>query len=90
VALNRAARVTFSFEPEIPAFGRDKPLESYLPSRVQKNPAELFPAAIVGPRNTPRMAAQLGTFTVNHPEIRARRLPALSPWNHTCRQLTVT
>ena len=41
-------------------------LESYLPSRVQENPSELFPVAIVGPRNTPRMAAQLGTFTINH------------------------
>jgi hypothetical protein len=66
VALNKAANLKFEFEPEIPAFGRDKVLESYLPSRVQENPAELSPVAIVGPRNTPRMAAQLGTFTVNH------------------------
>jgi len=66
VALNRAAKLKFEFEPEIPAFGRDKVLESYLPSRVQENPSELLPVAIVGPRNTPRMAAQLGTFTVNH------------------------
>lgn len=66
VALNRAANLKFQFEPEIPAFGRDKVLDSYLPSQVQENPAELFTVAIVGPRNTPRMAAQLGTFTVNH------------------------
>jgi len=66
VVLNRAANLKFEFEAEIPAFGRDKVLESYLPSRVQENPSELFPIAIVGPRNTPRMAAQLGTFTINH------------------------
>jgi hypothetical protein len=66
VALNRAANLKFEFESEIPAFGRDKVLNSYLPSLVDENPSELFPIAIVGPRNTPRMAAQLGTFTINH------------------------
>ena len=66
VDLNRAANLKFHFEPEIPAFGLDPVLDSYLPSRVASNPAELFPVAIVGPRNTPRMAAQLGTFTINH------------------------
>ncbi len=66
VALNNAANLKFDFEAEIPAFGLDKTLDNYLPSRVQHNPSELFPIAIVGPRNTPRMAAQLGTFTINH------------------------
>jgi hypothetical protein len=66
VALNREASLNFQFELEVPAFGLDEVLASYLPSRVSKNPAELSPAAIVGPRNTPRMAAQLGTFTINH------------------------
>ena len=66
VALNRAANLKFDFEFEIPAFGQDKVLDSYLPSHVRENPSELFPVAIVGPRNTPRMAAQLGTFTINH------------------------
>ena len=66
VALNGAAKLNFAFTPEIPAFGRDKVLESYLPNAVTQNPSELNPVAIMGPRNTPRMAAQLGTFTVNH------------------------
>jgi len=66
VALNREANLKFEFDAEIPAFGRDKVLESYLPSHVRENPAELIPVAIVGPRTTPRMAAQLGTFTINH------------------------
>lgn len=66
IALNRAANLKFDFDAEIPAFGRDKVLDNYLPSHVQENPSELFPVAIIGPRNTPRMAAQLGTFTINH------------------------
>lgn len=66
VALNTEANMRFTFEVEIPAFGRDKVLENYLPSRVQEGSSEMFPVAIIGPRNTPRMAAQLGTFTINH------------------------
>jgi hypothetical protein len=66
VALNREAKLKFAFEPEIPAFGRDKVLDSYLPSHVGEGTAEMNPVAIIGPRNTARMAAQLGTFTINH------------------------
>ena len=67
VALNKEAKLNFDHVTEVPAFGRqDKALTSYLPSLVHENPAELNPIAIVGPRNTPRMAAQLGTFTINH------------------------
>ncbi len=66
VALNRVANLKFEFEAEIPAFGRDKVLQSYLPSHVQEDPSELSPVGIMGPRNTRRMAAQLGTFTINH------------------------
>ena len=66
VALNRAANLKFEFQAEIPAFGQDPVLDIYLPSRIRQDPSELFPVAIVGPRNTPRMAAQLGTFTINH------------------------
>ena len=66
LALNNAAHLRFEFEAEIPAFGCDPVLDSYLPSRVANNPSELFPVAIVGPRTTPRMSAQLGVFTINH------------------------
>ena len=69
IALNREARIKFIFESEIPAFGHDKTLDSYLPGRLLGDEtSELYPIAIVGPRTTPRMAAQLGTFTVNHLE----------------------
>jgi hypothetical protein len=67
IALNKEARIDFKFSPEVPAFGTDNTtLSSYLPSRVEANPSTLNPVAIMGPRNTTRMAAQLGTFTVNH------------------------
>jgi hypothetical protein len=66
IALNKEAKVEFEFDAEIPAFGRDKVLESYLPTHVGDGTAKLNPIASVGPRNTARMAAQLGTFTINH------------------------
>ncbi|HJX10240.1 MAG TPA: FRG domain-containing protein [Candidatus Binatia bacterium] len=66
IALNKAANIKFSFELEIPSFGQDKSMENYLPTRVHEGTSELNPVAIMGPRNTPRMAAQLGTFTINH------------------------
>jgi len=67
VALNQEARVTgYKFANEIPAFGIDEVLDSYLPSRVDKTTSSMQPVAIMGPRNTPRMAAQLGVFTINH------------------------
>lgn len=67
VAMNEEAHVAgFKFANEIPAFGMDTVLENYLPNRVDKTTSIMKPVAIVGPRNTPRMAAQLGVFTINH------------------------
>ena len=66
IALNNAAKLKYSFSTEIPAFGIDDVLDNYLPTHVRGNPSQLLPVAIVGPRSTPRMAAQLGTFTINH------------------------
>lgn len=66
IALNQRANVNFAYELELPSF-RDKVLENYLPSRVDpKSP--MNPIAAIGPRSTKRMAAQIGTFTVNHVE----------------------
>jgi hypothetical protein len=64
IALNRKANLSFAYELELPAF-RDKALDNYLPSHVDpKTP--MSPVAAIGPRSTKRMAAQLGSFTVNH------------------------
>lgn len=69
IAMNTVARITgFKFANEIPAFGIDDVLENYTPSRVDKSTSVMTSVAIVGPRNTSRMAAQLGVFTVNHRE----------------------
>jgi hypothetical protein len=67
VALNSdEARIGLRSPNEIPAFGIDKVLNSYLPSQVEEAPNVMNAVAIVGARNTPRMVAQLGVFTVNH------------------------
>lgn len=67
IALNRdEARIGLRSPNEIPAFGVDKVLNSYLPSHVEEDPNVMNAVAIVGPRNNPRMVAQLGVFTVNH------------------------
>ena len=67
LALNAEAHVTnFHFADEIPAFGVDDVLDNYLPSRVDGSPTVMSPVAIMGQRNTARMAAQLGVFTINH------------------------
>jgi hypothetical protein len=67
VALNSdEARIGFRSPNEIPAFGVDKVLNSYLPSQVEEAPNVMNAVAIVGQRNNSRMVAQLGVFTVNH------------------------
>jgi len=64
IALNQKANLSFAYELELPAF-RDKTLANYLPDHIDpKTP--MSPVAAIGPRSTKRMAAQLGTFTVNH------------------------
>lgn len=65
IALNRHANQQFDFKLELPSFA-DKNLDNYLPSRVSEGSAVLNPIAAIGPRSSARMAAQLGTFTVNH------------------------
>lgn len=67
IALNSdEARIGFATPHEIPAFGIDAVMDSYLPSRVDAAANVMNAVAIVGPRTTSRMVAQLGVFTVNH------------------------
>ncbi len=67
IALNKHANINFSFDAEVPAFDHDDVLENYLPSRIAKETAsELHPIAAIATRNSPRIAAQLGTFTITH------------------------
>lgn len=73
VALNRAANLKFEFEAEVPAFSRDSVLESYLPSHVHENPSELFPVAIVGPRNNAADGGAVGYVHDQPPTAQADR-----------------
>ena len=52
--------------PSIPSFG-DEATQNYQPSHVAlESYSHLYPIAVIGSRNTPRMQAQLGVFTVIH------------------------
>ena len=67
VLLNRRANINFSSSVEVPAFGHDDVLDSYLPSRIaSEKTSDLNPIAAIAVRNSPRIAAQLGTFTITH------------------------
>lgn len=63
LALNSEARLRGRLETELPGFGSDPILDSYLPDR-QDQGAGQNPVAASGRRNSKRMAAQLGNFTI--------------------------
>jgi hypothetical protein len=66
VALNRHAGHRRTFERDILAFDIDDDLSQYLPDQVNARKVDLDPVAAIGPRNSPRMVAQAGTFTIMH------------------------
>ena len=64
--LNLASRISPDYDSYIPNFD-DTIAANYLPSSLRSEQiTKLQPIAVIGPRNTPRMQAQLGTFTVMH------------------------
>lgn len=63
LALNREARFRGKLETELPGFGKDEVLNSWLPDRQDSGLAQ-NPVAATGPRTSKRMAAQLGNFTI--------------------------
>lgn len=66
-ALNQHANIEPKLSGDIPSFSDDEILENYLPSKVaaERN-TKLKPAACIGPRNSRRMYAQQGVFTITH------------------------
>lgn len=64
LSLNREARFRGRLETELPGFGKDDVLNSWLPDRQDSGLAQ-NPVAATGPRTSPRMAAQLGNFTIS-------------------------
>ena len=66
IELNRSAQIRPPHPSEIPGFG-DKILDNYLPSRLAgEQQSSLLPAAAIAPRNTRRIQAQFGVFTITH------------------------
>ncbi|MET0026036.1 MAG: FRG domain-containing protein [Candidatus Thiodiazotropha sp.] len=67
VSLNKNANISFSHSLEIPAFDHDEILKNYLPTTIaSETTSDLPPIAAIASRNSPRIAAQLGTFTISH------------------------
>ena len=56
---------------DVLGFGDDDVLDSYLPDRVKPGDTVLLPVAGIGPRNSARMVAQSGTFTIIHADPQA-------------------
>lgn len=68
--LNEKANFDFHFPSEIPTFDQDeKIMQSYLPTNVAiDHKSSLNPVAAIALRDSPRMYAQLGVFTITHRE----------------------
>lgn len=66
--LNKKSNYRPDYEFEVPSF-EDEHLTSYLPSTIaMESKSKLFPMAAIAPRNSPRMQAQQGVFTISHRE----------------------
>jgi hypothetical protein len=67
IELNKVANIHPIHPAEIPGFGDNPVLDNYLPSNLAKEQSShLTPAAGLAPRNTRRMQAQHGVFTITH------------------------
>jgi hypothetical protein len=66
IALNRQSGHRRAFDHDILAFDVDGNLDQYLPEQVSARAVDLDPVAAIGPRNSHRMVAQAGTFTIMH------------------------
>ena len=64
LSLNQEARFRGRLQTELPGFGKDDVLDSWLPDRQDRGLRQ-NPVAATGPRTSPRMAAQLGNFTIS-------------------------
>ena len=71
MGLNENSKFESQYEHDIPGFGDDEHLNSYLPRNVQMQRVQFGPLAAIALRNTPRMQMQQGVFTVNHKELSA-------------------
>jgi len=66
--LNEKSNYRPDFEFEIPSF-EDEHMQNYLPTTIaRERSSKLFPMAAIAPRNSSRMQAQQGVFTISHRE----------------------
>ncbi|MCT4178902.1 FRG domain-containing protein [Elizabethkingia anophelis] len=66
--LNKISNYRPDHEFEIPSF-EDEHLQNYLPTTIaRENKSKLQPMAAIAPRNSSRMQAQQGVFTISHRE----------------------
>ena len=64
--LNEISNFRPEFEFEVPSFD-DEHLKNYLPSTIfRERSSRLYPMAAIAPRNSSRMQAQQGVFTISH------------------------
>ena len=69
--LNELRGIRPKYPKQIPSFG-DEVMTAYTPTTVSRETmSTMGPIAIIGPRNTPRMQAQLGVFTIIHRDATA-------------------
>ncbi len=64
--LNASSRLETTFKNDIPGFGDDEHLDTYLPSKAARAPIGHSPLAAIALRNNPRIQVQQGVFTVCH------------------------
>ena len=68
---------------DVLGFGDDSALDNYLPDKLKSGGGVLYPVAGIGPRNSARMVAQSGTFTIIHAE--AKPIEDVSDQSHVWR-----
>lgn len=66
--LNEKSNYRPDYPHEVPSF-EDEHLQNYLPETIaREHRSRLFPMAAIAPRNSSRMQAQQGVFTISHRE----------------------
>lgn len=66
--LNQKSRFRPDFAHEVPSF-EDEDLKNYSPETIAgEHKSKLYPMAAIAPRNSTRMQAQQGVFTISHRE----------------------
>lgn len=85
--LNKRSRYRPDFANEIPSFN-DEHLKSYSPTTIaSEQKSMLFPMAAIATRNSPRMQAQQGVFTISHRDKVEHQAVDAAPHNYVWRYI---